>query len=150
MACYPYQSSEVGDLIFDAGEQIMVVKKEGDWWTGVIGTRTGIFPSNYVQPTTSNPVAEAAPVEPAPVETSTPMPVQEAPSTINGSAAAALEAQRNAMNEEAKNQADLDSEVSQINTQTPVNDSSVQEYRSMSTSATPVSLFSIPNPRNFY
>lgn len=28
----------------------MVTKKEGDWWTGTInGTRTGIFPSNYVQ-----------------------------------------------------------------------------------------------------
>lgn len=28
---------------------IMVTKKDGDWWTGTIGTRTGIFPSNYVQ-----------------------------------------------------------------------------------------------------
>lgn len=28
---------------------MMVTKKEGDWWTGVIGERVGIFPSNYVE-----------------------------------------------------------------------------------------------------
>lgn len=28
---------------------VMVIKKEGDWWTGTIGNRTGMFPSNYVQ-----------------------------------------------------------------------------------------------------
>ncbi|XP_058167695.1 intersectin-1 [Anopheles ziemanni] len=49
VACYAYQSAEVGDLVFDAGETIAVSKKEGDWWTGTIGNRTGIFPSNYVQ-----------------------------------------------------------------------------------------------------
>lgn len=64
--------------------------------------------------------------------------------TINGTSAAIMEAQQNVMSEEAKNQADADSEVSQINTQQSSNDSNVQEYRSMSTSATPVSLiFSI-------
>lgn len=26
-----------------------MVSKENDWWTGVIGDRTGIFPANYVQ-----------------------------------------------------------------------------------------------------
>ena len=46
---YPYQSEEVGDLIFDQGEMILVVAKDNDWWTGVIGNRYGIFPSNYVQ-----------------------------------------------------------------------------------------------------
>ncbi|XP_067624035.1 intersectin-1 isoform X2 [Eurosta solidaginis] len=49
IAAYPYQSSEVGDLSFNAGEMVMVIKKEGDWWTGTIGARTGMFPSNYVQ-----------------------------------------------------------------------------------------------------
>lgn len=49
IAAYPYQSSESGDLSFNAGEMVMVIKKEGDWWTGTIGTRTGMFPSNYVQ-----------------------------------------------------------------------------------------------------
>lgn len=28
---------------------MLVTKKEGDWWTGVIADRSGIFPSNYVQ-----------------------------------------------------------------------------------------------------
>lgn len=51
MSMYPYESGEPGDLVFGQGEMIMVVKKDGDWWTGVIGDRTGIFPSNYVQKT---------------------------------------------------------------------------------------------------
>lgn len=49
MANYPYQSVEQGDLTFNAGEIISVLKKEGDWWTGKIGDKCGIFPSNYVQ-----------------------------------------------------------------------------------------------------
>lgn len=49
IASYPYQSVEQGDLMFNAGEIITVIKKEGDWWTGKIGDNTGIFPSNYVQ-----------------------------------------------------------------------------------------------------
>ncbi|KAJ8870530.1 hypothetical protein PR048_029553 [Dryococelus australis] len=49
VAMYPYQSMETGDLSFQQGEVVLVVKKEGDWWTGVIGDRQGIFPSNYVQ-----------------------------------------------------------------------------------------------------
>jgi hypothetical protein len=40
---------EAGDLSFQQGEVVVVVKKEGDWWTGTIGDRQGIFPSNYVQ-----------------------------------------------------------------------------------------------------
>ncbi|XP_054002399.1 intersectin-1 isoform X6 [Hylaeus anthracinus] len=49
MALYPYTSAESGDLTFNQGEIILVTKKEGDWWTGTIGDRTGIFPANYVE-----------------------------------------------------------------------------------------------------
>ncbi|KAF5294447.1 hypothetical protein FQR65_LT01573 [Abscondita terminalis] len=49
IASYPYQSVEQGDLSFNAGDVITVVKKDGDWWTGKIGTNIGIFPCNYVQ-----------------------------------------------------------------------------------------------------
>ncbi|KFM70235.1 hypothetical protein X975_27218, partial [Stegodyphus mimosarum] len=49
VATYAYQSQELGDLCFQVGETILVTKKEGDWWTGTIGNRTGIFPSNYVR-----------------------------------------------------------------------------------------------------
>ena len=66
IAAYPYESAEAGDLSFGAGEMVMVIKKEGDWWTGTIGNRTGMFPSNYVQKadvgvgasTTAAPAAE--------------------------------------------------------------------------------------------
>ncbi|XP_025153688.1 intersectin-2 isoform X3 [Harpegnathos saltator] len=49
VALYRYASAETGDLSFNQGEVILVTKKEGDWWTGCIGDKTGIFPSNYVE-----------------------------------------------------------------------------------------------------
>lgn len=49
VALYRYASAEAGDLNFNQGEVILVTKKEGDWWTGCIGDKTGIFPSNYVE-----------------------------------------------------------------------------------------------------
>lgn len=49
VAMYPYESNEPGDLSFVAGEMVTIIKKDGDWWTGTIGARTGVFPSNYVQ-----------------------------------------------------------------------------------------------------
>uniref|UniRef100_A0A8B9G982 Intersectin 2 n=1 Tax=Amazona collaria TaxID=241587 RepID=A0A8B9G982_9PSIT len=50
VALYSYSSSEPGDLTFTEGEEILVTQKEGEWWTGSINSRTGIFPSNYVRP----------------------------------------------------------------------------------------------------
>ncbi|OAD53884.1 Intersectin-2, partial [Eufriesea mexicana] len=49
VALYPYTSTEAGDLTFNQGEVILVTKKEGDWWTGSIADRNGIFPANYVE-----------------------------------------------------------------------------------------------------
>ncbi|XP_032679451.1 intersectin-2 isoform X3 [Odontomachus brunneus] len=49
VALYRYASTETGDLNFNQGEVVLVTKKEGDWWTGCIGDKTGIFPSNYVE-----------------------------------------------------------------------------------------------------
>ncbi|XP_014247399.1 intersectin-1 isoform X2 [Cimex lectularius] len=63
ISLYAYNSEEPGDLTFDQGETITVIAKEGDWWTGVIGDRTGIFPSNYVQLAKEvQPEPEPAPV----------------------------------------------------------------------------------------
>ncbi|XP_078205950.1 intersectin-2 isoform X4 [Callithrix jacchus] len=50
IALYPYSSVEPGDLTFTEGEEILVTQKDGEWWTGSIGNRSGIFPSNYVKP----------------------------------------------------------------------------------------------------
>nr|XP_006811485.1 PREDICTED: intersectin-2-like [Saccoglossus kowalevskii] len=49
VAVYTYTSTEPGDLIFNAGDVITVTKKDGDWWSGYIGDRSGIFPANYVK-----------------------------------------------------------------------------------------------------
>ena len=57
VALFAYLSEEPGDLQFEAGEQIEVIKKESEWWTGKIGDRTGVFPYNYVE------AAGAAPAE---------------------------------------------------------------------------------------
>lgn len=32
------------------GDVILVSKREGEWWNGSIGDRTGLFPNNYVKP----------------------------------------------------------------------------------------------------
>lgn len=50
VAMYTYESNEQGDLSFQQGDIVMVTRKEGDWWTGVVGNKTGVFPSNYVKP----------------------------------------------------------------------------------------------------
>ncbi|KAJ4012947.1 hypothetical protein NW752_006217 [Fusarium irregulare] len=52
VAVYNFDADQPGDLGFKKGEVITVLKRtesENDWWTGQIGTRTGIFPSNYVK-----------------------------------------------------------------------------------------------------
>ena len=49
ISIYPYASDEPGDLTFEAGEYITVTAKAGDWWTGTLNGRTGVFPFNYVE-----------------------------------------------------------------------------------------------------
>ena len=115
VAAYPYESGEPGDLTFEAGESILVVKKDGDWWTGKVGFRVGIFPANYVVPP-----EEVAP-EVEPVAAVTPAAVVEDRFAV-------------AAQEESKAQQDVDSEVSDINTKPAVVDNVPQ-----SASQTPVS-----------
>ncbi|WYZ37822.1 hypothetical protein EsH8_II_001328 [Colletotrichum jinshuiense] len=52
VALFTFEADQPGDLGFKKGDVITVLKKtesESDWWTGMIGTRHGIFPSNYVK-----------------------------------------------------------------------------------------------------
>lgn len=142
IACYAYQSAEIGDLVFNAGEIVAVTKKDGDWWTGNIGNRTGIFPSNYVQKQESVSTALETSSEPSVIE-------PEEQEIINGNQQQQVEEQviestrkQSTLTqdaEEARNQAEADSEVSQINTQPPpapvANEENIR-YSSIS-SATP-------------
>ncbi|CAF1464097.1 unnamed protein product [Adineta steineri] len=48
-AVYAYEATDASDLSFDIGDRIIVLERDGDWWTGQIGDRKGAFPSNYVQ-----------------------------------------------------------------------------------------------------
>ncbi|XP_017853854.1 intersectin-1 isoform X2 [Drosophila busckii] len=149
IAAYPYESAEDGDLSFGAGEMVMVIKKEGEWWTGTIGNRTGMFPSNYVQKadvggtaavSTSASATEASSAAAAVTET------VDQELTYNGSNAAyavqqpelqeavqQLQSQpppqaQPAELEEAPTNEDLDTEVSQINTQSKSQTEPAESY----------------------
>jgi hypothetical protein len=52
IAKFTFDADQPGDLGFKKGDVITIVKRtesENDWWTGRIGEREGIFPSNYVE-----------------------------------------------------------------------------------------------------
>ncbi|KAI7783710.1 hypothetical protein LA080_011419 [Diaporthe eres] len=52
VALYTFEAEQPGDLGFKKGDVITVLKKtdsDNDWWTGMIGTKHGTFPSNYVK-----------------------------------------------------------------------------------------------------
>ncbi|KAL5118656.1 hypothetical protein ACEQ8H_003507 [Pleosporales sp. CAS-2024a] len=52
IAKFTFDADQPGDLGFKKGDVITILKKtdnETDWWTGRIGSREGIFPSNYVE-----------------------------------------------------------------------------------------------------
>lgn len=117
ISCYPYESTETGDLTFGTGEYITVIKKDGDWWTGRIGDRTGIFPSNYVQ--------EASAIEAINVDAT----------ADNYYSSEQTTATQN-YSDDVQNQEEADTEVSEINTQ-PLTDSVQDTFtRPMSTSST--------------
>uniref|UniRef100_A0A1Q3FUF4 Putative endocytic adaptor protein intersectin n=2 Tax=Culex tarsalis TaxID=7177 RepID=A0A1Q3FUF4_CULTA len=135
VACYAYQSAEIGDLVFDTGEVIAVTKKEGDWWTGNIGNRTGIFPSNYVQKQESEAINGNQQISYEQQQMTT-----QQQDTPQQDSTKRKQSTTNQDAEEARNQAEADSEVSQINTQPPPAPQANEEgirYSSMSISATP-------------
>jgi len=52
IAKFTFDADQPGDLGFKKGEVITILKRtdnETDWWTGRVGDREGIFPSNYVE-----------------------------------------------------------------------------------------------------
>ncbi|KAK3066473.1 hypothetical protein LTR53_017170 [Teratosphaeriaceae sp. CCFEE 6253] len=52
VAKFAFDADQPGDLGFKKGDVITIVKRtesEADWWTGRIGEREGVFPSNYVE-----------------------------------------------------------------------------------------------------
>ena len=50
-AIYTYVAQYEDELSFEAGDVVMVqAKDEADWWRGECRGKTGVFPSNYVEP----------------------------------------------------------------------------------------------------
>lgn len=96
VATYAYQSQEPGDLSFNAGDSIGVIKKEGEWWTGKLNDLVGIFPSNYVHKVDTAP------------NSATSITSESASTVVETTAATAAAAES----------AQADSEVSQINEST--------------------------------
>ncbi|XP_024912757.1 intersectin-2 isoform X2 [Cynoglossus semilaevis] len=80
VALYTYESPEVGDLTFVEGDVVLVTEREGEWWRGCIGDKTGLFPSNYVRPVepdTSRPGATTKKPEIAQAVTTTSNPTTQ-------------------------------------------------------------------------
>ncbi|KAH8282331.1 hypothetical protein KR054_006910, partial [Drosophila jambulina] len=160
IAAYPYESAEEGDLSFGAGEMVMVIKKEGEWWTGTIGNRTGMFPSNYVQKADVGTASTAAAV----ATSAASVDAYEQEATLNGNAAyAAAPIEQHEQQQQQQFQPmpvqelseqpgsgsgtgtgagaeeaheDLDTEVSQINTQSKTQSSEPAESYSRPMSRT--------------
>jgi hypothetical protein len=68
-ALYTYASQEPTDVTFEAGDRIYVIKKDGEWWTGRVWDRVGMFPYNYVSTEAAPAAAEPAAASPAAAET---------------------------------------------------------------------------------
>jgi len=52
IAKFTFEGEQEGDLSFKKGDIITIVQRtdnETDWWTGRVGAKEGIFPSNYVE-----------------------------------------------------------------------------------------------------
>jgi len=47
VAMFSYTSTEPGDLTFNQGDVITLLKTDGEWWTGSMDGQTGIFPCTY-------------------------------------------------------------------------------------------------------
>ena len=62
MAIFDYTGQEAGDLSFQQGDVITIIKQEPDseWWEGSLnGGSPGMFPANYVE---FREISAAAPV----------------------------------------------------------------------------------------
>ncbi|KAF2397019.1 DUF500-domain-containing protein [Trichodelitschia bisporula] len=52
LAKFTFEGEQDGDLSFKKGDVITIIKRtdnDTDWWTGRVGDKEGIFPSNYVE-----------------------------------------------------------------------------------------------------
>lgn len=48
-ALYDYAAQEPDELELHKGDLILVASRDDDWWRGSLGSRSGEFPSNYVE-----------------------------------------------------------------------------------------------------
>ncbi|XP_063699833.1 intersectin-2 [Culicoides brevitarsis] len=139
VAVYSYQSTEPGDLVFNEGDTIIVTSKNGDWWTGTLGENSGMFPSNYVQKleTTSGTVTVNNDYN----STSAVSQNTNDQQVMNhdNEQQSLQQQQLEAAAQELQNQTDVDSEVSQINTQPKVSESSTDYVRPQSRSTSSAS-----------
>lgn len=60
VSLYAFATQEPGDLSFEANELIRVTKREVEWWTGQIGSKSGIFPANFVRPATEKEIVSCS------------------------------------------------------------------------------------------
>uniref|UniRef100_H2YPF9 Uncharacterized protein n=1 Tax=Ciona savignyi TaxID=51511 RepID=H2YPF9_CIOSA len=73
-AVFAFTGTEPGDLSFDVGDVIDVTSTDGEWWTGSLRGKSGIFPANYV--------AESAVKTPQPTPQTASLPKPEVATVI--------------------------------------------------------------------
>ena len=49
-ALFPYAGQQDDELAFEEGDVITVTAKNGEWWTGELRGKEGVFPANFVEP----------------------------------------------------------------------------------------------------
>ncbi|XP_068448536.1 growth factor receptor-bound protein 2a [Clinocottus analis] len=55
-ALFDFEAKEDGELNFKRGDIIQILdQSHGDWWKGTCNGQTGMFPNNYVTPSTAKP-----------------------------------------------------------------------------------------------
>jgi hypothetical protein len=49
-ALYDYDARDLDELTFQEGQLIELISEDpSGWWQGRLGTKTGLFPANYVE-----------------------------------------------------------------------------------------------------
>jgi hypothetical protein len=46
---YDYDAQEPDELTIRAGDIIILIKENPDWWEGELNGKIGVFPYNYVE-----------------------------------------------------------------------------------------------------
>ncbi|CAM9372706.1 unnamed protein product, partial [Choristocarpus tenellus] len=62
-ALFNYKAEDTDEIGFFRGDLIKVLSRNGGWWRGTVGGKTGLFPSNYVEKYVSTTASPRGPAQ---------------------------------------------------------------------------------------